>query len=101
MIFEGLSQAFQLLFSIDTEILNVMLMTLQVSGTATIGSVLIGIPFGLWLALEEFRGKQALSGLVNVGMGLPPVVVGLCVLASLAVVAFRERGDKTRLPAAA
>jgi len=35
---------FSLLFSIDIEILKVMLMTLQVSGTATIGSVLIGIP---------------------------------------------------------
>ena len=91
MLSEGISQAFQLLFSIDTEILNVMLMTLQVSGTATIGSVLIGIPFGLWLALKEFRGKQALSGLVNVGMGLPPVVVGLFV--SLGLWRYGPFGD--------
>ena len=56
-----------------------MLLTIQVSGTATIFSVALGVPLGLWLALQEFRGKQFFSGLMNFGMGLPPVVVGLFV----------------------
>ncbi len=79
MISEGLSQAIQLLLTFDAEVVSVMLLTLQVSGTATICSVMIGVPFGLWLALKDFRAKQAFSGLVNFGMGLPPVVVGLFV----------------------
>lgn len=79
MIFEGLAQAIQLLVTFDAEVVSVMLLTLQVSGAATVFSVMIGVPFGLWLALKNFRGKQAFSGLVNFGMGLPPVVVGLFV----------------------
>nr|WP_242046975.1 ABC transporter permease [Fischerella sp. FACHB-380] len=56
-----------------------MSVTLLVSGTATAISVLLGVPLGLWLALADFAGKQVLSSLVNFGMGLPPVVVGLVV----------------------
>ena len=63
----------------DPEVAAVALMTAQVSGTATLCSVLLGVPFGLWLALREFRGKQFLGGVLNFGMGLPPVVVGLFV----------------------
>jgi tungstate transport system permease protein len=79
MIFQGILQAVQLLISGDSEVLEVTLLTLKVSGTATAISVLFGVPLGLWLALKDFHGKQAASSLVNFGMGLPPVVVGLVV----------------------
>ncbi|MBP2626732.1 MAG: ABC-type transporter, integral rane subunit [Firmicutes bacterium] len=79
MILQGMIQAFQLLVSGDIEITEVAMLTLTVSGTATAISVLFGVPLGLWLALKEFYGKQACSSLVNFGMGLPPVVVGLIV----------------------
>ena len=79
MIFQGIIQACQLLFSGDSEIFQVAMLTLTVSGTATAISVVFGVPLGLWLALKEFQGKQACSSLVNFGMGLPPVVVGLVV----------------------
>jgi tungstate transport system permease protein len=79
MIIQGIIQAFQLLLSGDSEVLEVTLLTLRVSGTATAVSVLFGVPIGLWLALKDFRGKQAATSLVNFGMGLPPVVVGLMV----------------------
>ena len=62
---------------IGQEIAQIILLTMQVSGTATLLSVIGGVPFGLWLALREFRGKRVLSSLLNFGMGLPPVVVGL------------------------
>jgi tungstate transport system permease protein len=42
-------------------------------------SLLIGLPFGTLLALSNFRGRSLLLSLVNTGMGLPPVVVGLFV----------------------
>jgi tungstate transport system permease protein len=76
---EGIKEAVRLLFFADSELFDVLILTLEVSGTATVLSVLLGVPLGLWLALKEFRGKQFIKGLVNFGMGLPPVVVGLFV----------------------
>jgi len=78
-IIEGALKAFELLTSGDSDVFQVMIMTLFVSGTATAISVLLGLPLGLWLALVDFVGKQTLSSLINFGMGLPPVVVGLVV----------------------
>ncbi|MBP2667194.1 MAG: ABC-type transporter, integral rane subunit [Firmicutes bacterium] len=91
MISEGVAQAFRLLITVDAEVASVVLLTIQVSGTATVCSVALGLPFGLWLALQEFRGKQAFSGLMNFGMGLPPVVVGLFV--SLCLWRYGPFGD--------
>ena len=78
-IIEGAIRAIELLTSGDRDVFQVMIITLLVSGTATTISVLLGVPLGLWLALADFVGKQVLSSLVNFGMGLPPVVVGLVV----------------------
>lgn len=78
-IIEGAVKALELLTSRDSDVLQVMTMTLFVSGTATTISVLLGLPLGLWLALVDFVGKQTLTSLINFGMGLPPVVVGLVV----------------------
>jgi len=52
---------------------------LQVSGIATVISLLIGLPFGSWIALGKFPGRSFLLSIVNTGMALPPVVVGLMV----------------------
>lgn len=61
------------------EILQITLLSLQVSGLATALSLLIGLPLGTLLALGKFKGRAILLSLVNTGMGLPPVVVGLFV----------------------
>lgn len=79
MIVQGIIEAFQLLISGNSEVLEVTLLTLRVSGAASAMSVLFGIPLGLWLALRDFRGKQVFTSVVNFAMGLPPVVVGLIV----------------------
>jgi tungstate transport system permease protein len=79
LIWEGLVKAFQLLLALDPEVLEVTLLTLRVSGTATLVSVLIGVPLGAVLALGRFPGRNFLVSLANFGMGLPPVVVGLWV----------------------
>jgi tungstate transport system permease protein len=64
---------------IDSEILQVTFLSLQVSTVATLISLLIGLPFGTWLALGNFRGRSFLLSIINTGMALPPVVVGLVV----------------------
>ena len=63
----------------QNDLLEVVALTLKVSGTATVISILLGLPVGLWLALNDFPGKKALLSVINFGMGLPPVVVGLFV----------------------
>jgi tungstate transport system permease protein len=62
-----------------TEIFNITLLSLQVSTVATLISLLIGLPFGTWLALGNFRGRSFILSIINTGMALPPVVVGLLV----------------------
>jgi len=63
----------------DPQVLEITLFTLQVSGIATIISVLIGVPAGFFLATRFFPGRNLIISVVNLGMGLPPVVVGLWV----------------------
>ncbi|MEW6573498.1 MAG: ABC transporter permease [Bacillota bacterium] len=74
---EGLVEAVRLLAAADPEVVNITLRTLQVSGTATCVSVAIGVPAGALLALTRFFGRGFVISVVNFGMGLPPVVVGL------------------------
>ncbi|UFS70570.1 ABC transporter permease [Geomonas sp. RF6] len=79
IIVEGFKQAAQLLWSLDPEVLGIALLSLKVSGFATLISLLIGITVGTVVALTTFPGKKVIVSVVNTGMGLPPVVVGLFV----------------------
>ena len=63
----------------NAEILQITLLSLEVSGAATAISLLLGLPLGTLLALGRFPGRSFLLSIVNTGMGLPPVVVGLFV----------------------
>ncbi len=68
-----------LLLSGDPEVWQITLLSLQVSGLATIFSLLVGLPLGTVLALGKFPGRNFLLSIINTGMALPPVVVGLVV----------------------
>ena len=63
----------------DSEVFQITVLSLQVSAIATVISLLIGLPLGTWLALGSFRGRSFLLSIINTGMALPPVVVGLVV----------------------
>ena len=67
----------------NSEIFEITILSLQVSMLATIISLMIGLPFGTWLALGNFRGRSILLSIINTGMALPPVVVGLVVAMTL------------------
>lgn len=69
--------------SFDPEVWQITLLSLQVSALATGISLLLGLPFGTWLALGSFRGRSFLLSIINTGMALPPVVVGLVVAITL------------------
>ncbi len=79
LILEGIKKAFYLLITFDPEVMGITLLSLQVSGSATLISLLIGISIGTTVALSTFPGKRIVVSLINTGMGLPPVVVGLFV----------------------
>ncbi len=78
-ITKGLWQALQLIFGFNQEVVEVAWLTIKVSGLAALISIIIGMPIGCWLATRDFRGKKVIISVVNFGMGMPPVVVGLLV----------------------
>jgi len=63
----------------DSEVFQITVLSLQVSAIATVISLLVGLPLGTWLALGSFRGRSFFLSIINTGMALPPVVVGLVV----------------------
>ena len=79
LILDGIRTALTLIFTLDQEVLAVTLLSLGISCSATLVSLLIGISAGVVLALADFPGRRFVVSLVNTGMGLPPVVVGLFV----------------------
>jgi tungstate transport system permease protein len=79
LILEGIKKAFWLLVTFDPEVMGITLLSLRVSGTATLISLLFGISTGVAVALSRFTGKKIVVSLINTGMALPPVVVGLFV----------------------
>ena len=78
-ILEGLSGAIARLVALDSEVVAAASASLAVSGTATALSIIIGIPLGAILGLTRFTGRTFALSVVNTGMGLPPVAVGLFV----------------------
>ncbi len=79
LIWQGIVQAVRLILSGDSQVLQITWLSLKVSAAATFLSLIAGIPAGMVLALTRFLGRGLLVALVNTGMGLPPVVVGLFV----------------------
>lgn len=79
LIREGIVQAFELLLSLDAAVLEITLLSLKLSGLATLISLAIGLPLGTLLALGRFPTRRFMLSAVNTGLALPPVVVGLSV----------------------
>jgi tungstate transport system permease protein len=72
-------EALALLLGGDAELYGIITRTLLISGLATLAAMIVGIPIGYALARGRFPGRTLLLGMVNTGMGMPPVVVGLVV----------------------
>jgi tungstate transport system permease protein len=83
LIWQGIVKAVELLFGGDREIWEITWLSLKISGGATLISLVLGIPLGIALALLRFPGRGVIAALVNTGMGLPPVVVGLWISIAL------------------
>jgi tungstate transport system permease protein len=76
---QGFAEALRLLGGGDAELWAIVLRSLTISAAATLLAMAVGVPLGYALARGRFRGRTALLALVNTGMGMPPVVIGLIV----------------------
>ena len=63
----------------SNDLLEIVLLSLRVSGFALLISALAGIPVGAFLGLQRFPGRRLLVATLYTGMGFPPVVIGLFV----------------------
>jgi tungstate transport system permease protein len=79
LIWDGVRRAVGLLIGLDREVLAITWLSLQVAATSTGLALIVGIPLGTLIALARFPARDLVISLVNTGMGLPPVVVGLFV----------------------
>ncbi|MBI3715308.1 MAG: ABC transporter permease [Betaproteobacteria bacterium] len=78
-ILHGLLQALTLATTFDRELVRIVLLSFEVSGVAVLIASALALPFGAWLALVRFPGRNTLIAVLNGMMGLPPVVIGLVV----------------------
>ena len=78
-IFAGLQEAFRLIFTLDSDLIEITLRSLQVSVTALLIASALALPLGTWLAIRRFRYRRFAIVVLYALMGLPPVVVGLMV----------------------
>src|SRR4030042_713075 len=76
-IADGFTRAFGLMVNLDPEFLQIVFLPPQVSGTALVLATCLGLPLGAFLALRRVPLRGLALSLLNTGMGLPPVVVGL------------------------
>jgi tungstate transport system permease protein len=78
-LIQGFREALRLLSTGEPEVWGIILRTLAISGAATLLAMIAGVPLGYALARGRFPGRTGLLAVVNTGMGMPPVVVGLVV----------------------
>jgi tungstate transport system permease protein len=80
LILQGIGGAIAKLAALDPDVIDAAMASLVVSGSATTLAILTGVPLGALIGLTRFPGRRLVLSLVNTGMGLPPVVVGLFVV---------------------
>ncbi|MEM8651619.1 MAG: ABC transporter permease [Pseudomonadota bacterium] len=78
-ITNGLWQALLLIIGLDADLIEIVVLSLQVTITAVVIASIIAMPLGSWLAVNRFRYRRMTIAILNALMGLPPVVVGLIV----------------------
>jgi len=79
LLVDSFLSAILLIFSLDTEVLSIVWVSLKVSGISTFFASLMGIPLGFLIAYGSFKGKRILIIFLNTMLALPTVVIGLFV----------------------
>ncbi len=79
LIWDGIREAFRLIFTGNGDVYEVAFLSLAVSGAATAIALAIGLALASFIAFGPLRGRTLVLSFLNSGMALPPVVVGLFV----------------------
>jgi tungstate transport system permease protein len=75
----AVGKALSMIVSLDAELVEIVLLSLQISLSAVAIAAIVALPLGALIALHDFPGRRGVVILLNALMGLPPVVVGLLV----------------------
>ena len=75
--------AIQLILTLDKKLIEILALSIKVTFTALLISSILGLPLGTFLAIQKFKGRAFIVGIINSLMALPPVVVGLFVYINL------------------
>ena len=78
-IWDGLTKAIELLISFDPEVMQIAGRSLRISGTSCLLASLICLPLGSVIHFHHFRGKRALTNIIQTLFSVPTVIVGLLV----------------------
>ncbi len=81
ILIDSCLSALVLVFSLNREMLAIVMVSLQVSCASTVLAALVGVPCGFFIALRRFAGKQIVITVLNTLLALPTVVIGLFVYA--------------------
>ena len=78
-LWDGITQAFWLIVTLDADLVEITLRSLQVTLSALVIACLIALPLAAILSVRRFPFRRITIAVLNALMGLPPVVVGLIV----------------------
>ena len=78
-LWDGITQAFWLIITLDSDLVEITLRSLQVTLSALGIACLIALPLAAVLSVRRFPFRRITIAVLNALMGLPPVVVGLIV----------------------
>ena len=68
LIWDGTAEAIALLLSANPQVLEIAVLSLEVSGLATLVALVFGVPMGALLAFKVFPGRRFTVSLINTGM---------------------------------
>src|SRR3990172_6979539 len=72
LIWDGIREAFRLIFTGNAEVYEITLLSLTVSGAATGIALVIGLAVASFLAFRAPPGRTLALSVLNSGMALPP-----------------------------
>jgi tungstate transport system permease protein len=77
VIAEAAEEALRLVITMDQTVAAIVMLSLQVSGLATLISAVLALPLAAWVAQTRTRWREPVIIVLNASLGLPPVIVGL------------------------